>query len=484
MSLPDYSDFHLQFTFESLLELQKSYIQIWIPLLLLPYDVLEWIQNIQEYFDVEKIFSHEETGNWETFQRDKKILKYCKSSAIEFIEYPTNWVVRRLENRDNWHKIWAERMSQDIFEAKTITKTIKNTIEIPHDLCAISKDTKKKYQEYFKTVGNADLRSLQKWWESEGIKILENFLENRSAKYMYNISKPFESQSWCSRLSPYISYGCLSIKTIIQATEQKRQELKNIWTESAKNHRKSLQYFVSRLHWQSHFIQKLEDEPELEFRNINRDFDAIRQKVDQDLIEKVFSSMSGIPYIDTLIRQLQQTGWCNFRSRAILVSFLCNTCSQPWQAIAPRVAKLFLDYEPGIHYPQFQMQAGTTGINTIRIYNPVYNGQQKDPDWKFIYHFMPELQNVPKKYIHEPHLWEWFETLNYPEPIIDIKSANKIAKDLLWTTKWNILKYEKEKIIKKHASRVFQWDRRKKKKTLGNAGMRSKKQDENQTTLF
>jgi len=98
----------------------------------------------------------------------------------------------------------------------------------------------------------------------------------------------------------------------------------------------------------------------MQFRNLNRGFDNIRKKADTTLIEKVFSSKSGIPYIDALIRQLQQTGWCNFRSRAILVSFLCNTCLQPWQAVAPRIASLFTDYEPGIHYPQFQMQAGTT----------------------------------------------------------------------------------------------------------------------------
>ncbi len=471
MSLPDYSDFHLQFTFESLIELQKSYLELWIPLLLLPFDAEEWFKKLSEYFDILHISAHEETGNWETFQRDIKVLSYCKRSAINITEYPTNWVVRILKNRDHWQKIWTQRMSKNIFTAKVVL----NTIKIPTKLCDISKQTKTQYLEYFKTYRN---NNLQSWWESQGMKVLENFLENRSMKYMYNISKPFESQTWCSRLSPYITYWCLSLKSVLQATEQKRQELKNIWSQAAKNHRKSLQYFISRLHWQSHFIQKLEDEPEMQFRNLNRDFDTIRQEINTELIERVFSSKSGIPYIDAVIRQLQQTGWCNFRSRALLVSFICNTCQQPWQAIAPRVAALFTDYEPGIHYPQFQMQAATTGINTVRIYNPVYNWQQKDPEWKFIYHFMPELKNVPIEFIHEPHLWEWFETLDYPQPIIDIKSANKIAKDLLWTTKWNVLKSDKDKIIKKHASRVFHWDRRKKKTPTKNL------QNENQITLF
>lgn len=476
MALPDYSDFHLQFTFESLLDLQKSFFKLWIPLLLLPYDALEGLRKIEEYFDAHTLFSHEETGNRATFQRDRMILSHCKKSVINIKEYPTNGVVRRLKTRDNWWKIWWERMSHIFFKAQVV----KNTITVPMELCDISKTTKNKYLEYFKTYKNT---KLQAWWESEWIKILENFLEHTSSGYMYNISKPLESQKWCSRLSPYITYGCLSIKSIIQATENKRQELNDTTNPEsrifASKHRKSLAAFSSRLHWQSHFIQKLEDEPRTEYCNLNKDFDAIRRDVNMELINSVFMSRSWFPYIDSVIRQLQQTGWCNFRSRAILVSFLCNTCMQPWQVIAPRVAALFLDYEPGIHYPQFQMQAATTGINTVRIYNPIYNGEQKDPEGKFIYTYMPELKTVPVKYIHEPHLWEEFENLNYPLPIVDVKSANKIAKDLLWTTKWNILKSEKDKIVKKHASRSFNGNRKTKKKTP-----EEQKYNKNQITLF
>lgn len=444
--LPDIWDFQQKFILESLRELQHSFIQLWIPLLILPYNAAQGFSELQKYYKINQIHSHEETGNWATYIRDRDVIEFCKTQKIVFSEYTTNGVVRRLKNRDDWHKIWSHRMSEDCFKIKNFSQTV----SLPDTLTAISKKTKSEYIEKFKNITIA-----QKWGELEWKKILQNFLDNSSSIYMYHISKPLKAESSCSRLSPYIATWCLSIKYIYQKSQERILELKNQNTERSKNHKKSINLFLARIHWQSHFIQKLEDEPEMEFRNINKDFDAIRTNTDIDLIEKVFSSQSGIPYIDAVMKQLHTTWWTNFRSRAIIVSFLCNTCMQPWQVIAPRVAKLFTDYEPWIHYPQFQMQSGTTGINTIRIYNPVYNGKQKDPEWYFIKKYLPELSFIPEKFIHEPHLWEDFSTLDYPKPIVDIKENNKIAKDTLWRIKGNIPKSRKEKIVKKHASRVF-----------------------------
>ncbi len=81
------------------------------------------------------------------------------------------------------------------------------------------------------------------------------------------------------------------------------------------------------------------------------------------------------------------------------------------------------------------MQAGTSGINTIRIYNPVLNGREKDPDGKLIRKYIPELQKVPKECLHEPWKWEHFESLEYPQAIIDIEEANRQARKILWETK-------------------------------------------------
>ncbi len=385
--------------------------------------------------------------------RDIDVISWCEQNHISLTEYVTNWVVRRLTSRDNWNKIWTQRMHSSLFQnlEKYTPANISQTIQ------KYSQNIFKKYWDKVKNMNN-----IQIWWAKVWEKILENFLNNRSKKYSYHISKPYESTSSCSRLSPYITYGCLSIKYVYLHSLLKIEELKKLWDETSKKHIKAIRFFLARIHWQSHFIQKLEDQTDIEFKNLNPKSDTIRQVDDENIIQAFFTAQTGIPYIDATMRQLQQTGWCNFRSRAILVSFICNSCMQPWQAVAPRVAQLFTDYEPGIHYPQFQMQAATTWINAIRIYNPIKNGIEKDSEWKHIYKYLPELKNVPVKYIHEPWKWEHFDTLDYPKPIIDIASANRAARDVLWWMKWKTPKKTKQKILKKHGSRVF----RGKKKTV------------------
>jgi hypothetical protein len=73
--------------------------------------------------------------------------------------------------------------------------------------------------------------------------------------------------------------------------------------------------------------------------------------------------------VDACMRSLLHSGWLNFRMRAMLVSFACYDLWLDWRPLAPILARCFLDYEPGIHYPQLQMQAGTTGMNANRIYS-------------------------------------------------------------------------------------------------------------------
>jgi deoxyribodipyrimidine photo-lyase len=128
---------------------------------------------------------------------------------------------------------------------------------------------------------------------------------------------------------------------------------------------------------------------------------------------------------------LTHTGWINFRMRAMLMAVASYHLWLDWRRTGAHLARLFTDYEPGIHWSQVQMQSGTTGINTLRIYNPVKQGYDQDPDGVFIRRWVPELDSVPDEYLHEPWNWMSAGTLpgrGYPAPVVDYQAAARIAR--------------------------------------------------------
>ena len=216
----------------------------------------------------------------------------------------------------------------------------------------------------------------------------------------------------------------------------------------------TIRSFSARLRWHCHFIQKLEDEPNIEFKNLHSAYDGLREpEFNYDYFNAWKEARTGYPMIDACMRALKATGWINFRMRAMLMSFAANHLWLHWREPALHLARLFTDYEPGIHYPQAQMQSGTTGINTIRIYNPIKQSLDQDPEGIFIRKWIPKLANMPAKYIHTP--WELPLMMNnYPQPIVDEKIARKAAADKLYGLRKNLdYKLEAKEIVIKHASR-------------------------------
>jgi deoxyribodipyrimidine photo-lyase len=257
----------------------------------------------------------------------------------------------------------------------------------------------------------------------------------------------------------YLAYGCISMREVVQQTRAHIAQLPPL----ASRHRAGLTAFTSRLYWHCHFIQKLESEPAIEWRNMHRGYDGLReQDFDLENFEALKEARTGWPMVDACVVMLRETGWLNFRMRAMLVSVAAYPLWLHWRPVGEWLATQFLDYEPGIHWSQLQMQSGTTGINTTRVYNPIKQAQDHDPKGIFVRRWLPDMRRVPNTWLFEP--WKMPIELQHSvgiklgfelaTPIVDLASATRESKHKLHTLrKTTEVRQGKEAVVEKHASR-------------------------------
>lgn len=439
---PHYDSRHLNFIKESLRELNDRCAGYGLQVMCVKSEAVPFFRELFNRFAVNSVFSSRETGLHVTFQRDLAFAQLCRDHHISWREFQNNGVLRAISNRDDWRASWYEYMRAPQAQ---VSKEIQ--VHSPIETVAF-------IDAHFPKL-NLDTSShdFQKGGRSNYEQWRDSFFNERLAYYSDYISKPERSRYGCSRLSPYISWGVCSIRELYQHAEALRKN---------SPHKCQLSAFVSRLRWQSHFIQKFESEPRMELEAVNKGFLEMPQPLNEHFVQAWKEGKTGYPLMDAAQRCVAATGYINFRMRAMVTSFLTHHLFQHFTTGSTWLARQFLDFEPGIHYGQFQMQAGLTGTNTVRVYNPVKNALDHDPEAIFIKKWVHELRELPVQFAIEPWKMTMMEEqlysvelgVDYPHRIVDLKVGRANALEKLYgLRKSDLANSERLRILKKHTIR-------------------------------
>ncbi|HEY7774923.1 MAG TPA: FAD-binding domain-containing protein [Kineobactrum sp.] len=435
--LPDTSGRQFAFLQESLAGLQNDLHTLGSRLVIRVGGAAEVLAALQREMRFEHLVSHEETGNAWTYARDKQVAAWAREQGVSWTELPQSGVVRRLQDRNSWAAQRNRFIAQpQVLTPQALSPVFLHSNPIPN------------------LAAGDSCPERQSGGRARALSLLGGFLTERGQTYSRDMSSPQQGAIACSRLSPHLALGTVSIREAVQATATRQGEVtggpRDGWASSLK----SLQ---SRLAWRDHFMQKLEDEPALEQRCLHRDYEGIRPLVpDATRLRAWQQGETGLPFLDACMRSLRATGWLNFRMRAMVVSVASYHLWLDWRSTGKHLARLFTDYEPGIHWSQMQMQSGTTGINTPRIYNPIKQGADQDPTGAFTRRWLPELAEVPDAYLQTPWRWQGAGRLlgtAYPEPIVDPVEAARAARERIFATRDSVDRGETRRVIDKHASR-------------------------------
>lgn len=454
----EFDSSHLVFLNESLGELRTALKDLGGEFVMKHGEAVEVLERLAGEVPVKSLWSHAETGNRTTYRRDLRVAEWAKRCGIAWHEFRQDGVIRRLQSRDGWSARWAERMRRPLVAPPGRLVSRKNISSVgilsASDLGLPASDKVE--------VQRGGIRAAE--------TTLSSFLNDRGVSYRADMSSPVTGWDGCSRLSVYLAFGCMSLRTVHQALVERVAVLREIDSGGGVVDRRwfgSLSSFGARLRWHCHFMQKLEDEPRIEFENFSHAFDGLREDFSatdegRDRLRRWQVGLTGYPMVDACMRAVRATGWLNFRMRAMVASFASYHLWLHWREPAVYLARHFLDFEPGIHFSQFQMQSGTTGINTMRIYSPAKQALDQDPQGIFIRRWIPELANVPVSWLSQPHLMpEEMQTRcgcligrDYPSPIVDHQAAVAQARQAFAAVRRRPeARAESRRVLKKHGSR-------------------------------
>ena len=375
-----------------------------------------------------------ETESYKSFfdkiiQKDNFSIYWNKSYEPDYLKFD-NYLSKNFTNAKIDFKIFKGNILNEFEEVKksdgspfkVFTPFWKNAEKIFFDKIPslekkISK-CNKKISFFKKTINENEIFPKKKWFkkfekywspgEENALKELRKFIHKGIEDY--SEYRNFPSIKGTSKLSPFIRHGQIHVETI--------------WKECSKNKKKGLEKFLAEIGWREFNHSLINNFPHMLKGNYSKKFDNFPWQKNSEHLSAWKRGLTGYPIVDAGMRELNSTGWMHNRVRMIVGSFLVKHLLISWEEGEKYFKNCLLDYNQANNVSGWQWVAGcgADAAPYFRIFNPILQGEKFDKDGEYVKKWIPELKNVPKKFLHKP--WELNNEnilklgKDYPKPIV------------------------------------------------------------------
>ncbi len=421
-SLPVHSRRQFDFACESLVELNASLEARDNQLVVRTGPALDVLRTLHETYGLAAIHVSEDAGLEWTAQRDAEVRRFCLQAGIAYRAYARHGLPPAEDARAARIERWEKVMHAPRLKAPEKLKA-----------CLVPTDSFPSAHELGLTAMETPGRQLG--GRKAGVEALKTFLTGRGRDYRRAMSSPLTAADTCSRLSPHFAFGTVSLREAFQAGVKARAAC---LVDGDSTYAASIESFLNRLRWHGDFVQRAAEQAGRSATPIVSR--PVAAPGDPRLAAWI-EGRTGFPFIDACMRSLRETGWLNFRARAMLLGFATHHLWLDEKAPAEKLAALFTDFEPAIHFAQVEMQSASTDMDVPRVYNPVKQSLDQDADGVFIREWVPELVGLDAPHIHAP--WDAPKAelaragiifgQSYPMRIVDHIAAAREAREKLFT---------------------------------------------------
>ena len=296
--------------------------------------------------------------------------------------------------------------------------------------------TKKKNKKIFIFKQSSDLskvlpnknwfKKFEKYWTPSEIrsgKVLDELIEKKIGNY--HKTRDYPSIEGTSKISPYLKHGQVHVEKIWESCQ------------NIQNKNTGYRKFVNEIGWREFSHSLINYFPQMLKGNLRKEFDSFPWIENKKNLEAWKKGLTGYSIVDAGMRELYETGWIHNRVRMIVGSFLVKHLRIHWKEGEKYFRNTLLDFNVANNVASWQWVAGcgADAAPYFRIFNPILQGEKFDKDGTYVKHWVPELKNVPSKFIHRP--WEMDDETqksinikigkDYPLPIVDHAKAREQA---------------------------------------------------------